>query len=111
MVRFITLWNWTDKGVAKIDETIDRAEAFAAAAEKAGVRVKEFFWTVGEYDGFLVTEAPDETSAIAAIAHVARLGNIRTRTLRALDAADMRQVLGKLENAASGGKSRTSHSK
>lgn len=111
MVRFITLWNWTDKGVAKIDETIDRAEAFSAAAEKAGVRVKEFYWTVGEYDGFLIHEAPDEFSAIAAIAQLSRLGNIRTRTLRALDAADMRQVLGKLEGQASGAKPRTSHSK
>src|SRR5689334_14268163 len=111
MVRFITLWNWTEKGMAKIEETIDRAEAFSVAAEKAGVRVKEFYWAVGEYDGFMITEAADELSAIAAIAQVSRLGNIRTRTLRALDAAEMRQVLGKLENAASGGKSRASHSR
>lgn len=111
MVRFITLWNWTERGLSKIDETIDRAESFAAAAEKMGMRVKEFYWTVGEYDGFLVFEAPDEITAIAAIAQVARLGNIRTRTLRTLDTGEMRQVLGKLEGQASGTRSRTSHSK
>ena len=111
MVRFITLWNWTEKGLAKIEETIDRAESFAATAEKAGMRVKEFYWTVGEYDGFLVVEAPDEMTAIAGLAQLGRLGNIRTRTLRALDTADMRQVLGKLENHAASGRSRASHSK
>ena len=111
MVTFITLWNWTDKGVAKIDETIDRSESFAAAAEKAGIRVKGQYWTVGEYDGFLIIEAPDELTAIAGIAQLARLGNVHTRSLRVLDAAEMRQVLGKLEAAAGGGKSRASHSK
>ena len=111
MVRFITLWNWTEKGLARIEDTIDRAEAFSAAAEKAGVRVKEFFWTVGEYDGFLIHEAPDEIAAIAAIAQVARLGNIRTRTLRALDTSEMRQVLAKLDTQVSGAKSRASHSR
>lgn len=111
MVRFITLWNWTEKGLARIDETIDRAESFAAAAEKAGMQVKEYYWTVGEYDGFLIHEAPDEITAIAAIAQVARLGNIRTRTLRALDTGDMRQVLGKLEGQASGSRTRASHAK
>lgn len=111
MVRFITFWNWTEKGAAKLDETIDRAEAFAASAEKAGVRVKEYYWTVGEYDGFLIHEADDELSAIAAIAQVSRLGNIRTHTLRALDAAEMRQVLAKLEGHPGATRSRVTHSK
>jgi uncharacterized protein with GYD domain len=97
MVRFITLWNWTEQGVAKIADTVDRAESFAKTAEKAGVRVTGYYWTVGEYDGFLLHEAPDEVTAIAAIARVAKLGNIKTRTMRAFDAGEMRQIVAKVK--------------
>jgi uncharacterized protein with GYD domain len=95
MVRFITLWNWTEQGVSKLADTVDRAESFAKTAEKAGVHVREFFWTVGEYDGMLLHEAADEITALAAIAKLAQLGNIRPRTLRAFDAKEMRQILAK----------------
>jgi uncharacterized protein with GYD domain len=61
------------------------------------VRVTGAFWTVGEYDGFLLHEAPDEITAIAAIAKVAKLGNIKTRTMRAFDAGEMRQILAKVK--------------
>jgi uncharacterized protein with GYD domain len=97
MVRFITLWNWTEQGVANIGDTVDRAEKFAKAAEKGGVRVTGQYWTVGEFDGFLVHEAADEATAIAAIARVAKLGNIKTRTMRAFDAGEMKQILAKLK--------------
>ncbi len=97
MVRFITLWTWTEQGVAKITDTVDRAESFAKTAEKSGVRVTGYYWTVGEYDGFLLHEAPDEATAIAAIARVAKLGNIKTRTMRAFDAGEMRQIVAKVK--------------
>src|SRR5882724_4590000 len=97
MVRFITLLNWTEQGVSKLADTVDRAESFAKSIEKSGARVKETFWTVGEYDGVIVHEAPDEMTAIAAMARLAKAGNVRTRTLRAFDAAEMRQLLAKVK--------------
>ena len=95
MVTYVTLFHWTEQGVSKIQDTIKRAEDFAAQAEKAGARVKGQYWTVGDYDGMLILEAADDATAVGLIAKVAKLGNIRTKTLRAFDAGEMRGVLGK----------------
>jgi uncharacterized protein with GYD domain len=95
MVTYVTLFHWTEQGLSKIQDTLKRAEEFGAVAEKAGARVKAQYWTVGEYDGIVILEAPDESTAVGLIAKVAKLGNIRTHTLRAFDSAEMRGVLGK----------------
>jgi uncharacterized protein with GYD domain len=97
MVTYVTLFNWTEQGISKIQETIKRAEDFAAQAEKAGARVKAQYWTVGRYDGIVVLEAPDDATAVGLIAKVAKLGNIHTQTLRAFDSTEMRGVLGKVK--------------
>ena len=97
MVTYVTLFNWTEQGISKIQDTLKRAEDFTAVAEKAGARVKAQYWTVGQYDGIVVLEAADDATAVGLIAKVAKLGNIRTQTLRALDAAEMRGVLGKMK--------------
>ena len=57
----------------------------------------EWNWLVGEYDGLLIFEAPDEQSAVALMARLAKLGNVRTRTLRAFYAAEMKQILAKVK--------------
>jgi len=95
MVTYVTLFNWTEQGISKIQETIKRAEDFAAQAEKAGARVKAQYWTVGRYDGIVVLEAPDDATAVGLVAKVAKLGNVHTQTLRAFDSTEMRGVLGK----------------
>jgi uncharacterized protein with GYD domain len=95
MVTFVTLWNWTEQGVTKIQDTVKRAEDFANTAEKAGARVKMFCWLVGQYDGMLILEASDEATAVGILAKLAKLGNIRTQTLRAFDSAEMQKILAK----------------
>ena len=95
MVTYVTLFHWTEQGLSKIQDTLKRAEEFGAVAEKAGARVKAQYWTVGEYDGIVILEAPDESTAVGLIAKVAKLGNVRTQTLRAFDSAEMRGVLAK----------------
>jgi uncharacterized protein with GYD domain len=97
MVTYVTLFHWTEQGLSKIQDTIKRAEDFGAAAEKAGARVTHQYWTVGEYDGMVILDAPDDATAVGLIAKVAKLGNIRTQTLRAFDSAEMRGVLGKVK--------------
>lgn len=97
MVTYLTLWNWTEQGVSKMNDSPKRAEDFAKVAEQAGARVRQFGWLVGKYDGFFILEAPDETTGVAVVAHLAKLGNIHTRTLRSFDAGEMRQILGKVK--------------
>ena len=77
-------------------DTCDRAASFKATAKKMGVKVTGIYWTLGAFDGVLVWEAPDEETATAALLHLGSLGNIRTQTARAFDAAEMQKILGVL---------------
>ena len=61
-------------------------------AKKTGATVKDVFWTLGQYDAVAIVEAPDDASATALGLSVAKLGNIRTQTLRAFSAADMKNI-------------------
>src|SRR6516162_10161236 len=96
MATFITTVQFTEQGIKAVRDTCDRAAAFKAAARKMGVKVAGQYWTLGAFDGVLVLEAPDEATATAALLHLGALGNLRTQTARAFDAAEMRKVLGLL---------------
>ena len=65
-------------------------------AKKSGATVKDVFWTLGQYDAVAIVEAPDDVSATALRLCVAKLGNVRTQTLRAFSAAEMKNILGKV---------------
>ncbi len=96
MPTYITTLHFTEQGIKAVRDTCDRASAFKAAAKKLGVKVTGIYWTLGAFDGVLVLEAPDEEPATAALLHLGSLGNIRTQTARAYDAAEMQKILGRL---------------
>src|SRR5262245_19601252 len=96
MATFITTLHFTEQGIKAVRDTCDRAAAFKATAKKMGVKVTGIYWTLGVFDGVIVCEAPDEATATAALLHLGSLGNIRTQTARAFDAAEMQKILGLL---------------
>ena len=95
MPTFITLANFTEQGARNIKDSPDRFEAFKSLAEGLGVKVKSVHWTEGAYDIVLVTEGPED-AVMAATLKTASLGNVRTQTLRAFTAAEMRQLIAKM---------------
>jgi len=97
MITYIGLLSFTEKGLQSIKDTTKRAAAAKEAAKKHGVNMRDMFWTLGEYDAICVLEAEDEASVAAFSIGTALQGNVRTRTLRALSAAEMDKVLAKLK--------------
>jgi uncharacterized protein with GYD domain len=96
MPTYVTLANFTDQGVRNAKDTLKRAEAFKEMAKKHGVTVKDIYWTQGQYDIVSITEASDELAATALALTIGGLGNIRTQTLRAFSADDMKTIIGKI---------------
>ncbi|HKB42538.1 MAG TPA: GYD domain-containing protein [Gemmataceae bacterium] len=96
MATFITTMHFTEQGIKVVRDTCDRAALFKATAKKMGVKVTGQYWTLGAFDGVIVCEAPDEATATAALLHLGTLGNIRTQTARAFDAAEIQKILGLL---------------
>jgi uncharacterized protein with GYD domain len=53
------------------------------------------YWTLGAHDMVSIVEAPDDQTLAAAMLRAGGEGNIRTTTLRAFRAEEMRSVIGK----------------
>jgi uncharacterized protein with GYD domain len=95
MATYISLMNWTDKGIGQFKNTVERAEAGKQLAAKFGGKLKDIYWTVGPYDLVAISEAPDDVSATAFWLALGSLGNVRTTTLRAFSGEDMRRIIAK----------------
>ena len=62
MAMYVSLLQFSEQGVRNVKDTINRAAAATAEAEKMGVKVTDAFWTMGAYDVVLLLDAPnDET--------------------------------------------------
>jgi len=93
MATFITTIKFTEKGIESIRATTKRAAAFKAAVKKMNVNVTGQYWTLGEFDGLLIFEAPNDEAATAAMLHLGSLDNVHTSTARAFVASEMDKVL------------------
>ena len=96
MITYAVLVNFTDQGIRNAKDTLKRADAFKEMAKKFGVTVREMFWTQGLHDIVVITEAPDEVSGTALNMSLCALGNVRTQTLRAFSANEMKQIIAKM---------------
>jgi uncharacterized protein with GYD domain len=96
MAYFVTLVNFTDQGAKAVRDTPKRAEAFKAMAEKSGVKIHTLLWTLGQHDLVIIAEAEDAVTMTALNLSAAALGNIRSQTLRAFDASQMKDIIGKM---------------
>ena len=56
MGTYIALIDYTEKGVAAIEDSPVRSEAFIAKAAEMGAQVRDVYWTFGGHDGVLIGE-------------------------------------------------------
>ncbi len=95
MATYISLMNFTDQGIRKVKDSPVRFKAFQAIAGKLGVTIKSVYWTVGNYDIVIVLEGPEE-AVTSALLKGGSLGNVRSQTLRAFTADEMKRMLSKI---------------
>jgi len=93
MATFITTIKFTQQGIKGIDDTTKRAAAVKAAAKKMGAKVTNVYWTLGDHDGVLIFEAPDDETAATLLLHLGAAGNVHTTTVRAFTAVEMDEIL------------------
>ena len=95
---YVILMNFTEQGVRTVKDTVKRAKAFRAMAEKEfKTEVKDLFWTLGAYDVMALVDAPDEQTVTALALSLAAKGNVKTQTLRAIDEKEMSGILRKIK--------------
>ena len=95
MPTYISLVQFTDKGIQAARETTQRVADWASKVESRGVLIKEMYWTLGQYDQVCVFDAPDDETAASVLLAADILGNIRTQTMRAFTSSEMKMILDK----------------
>ncbi len=96
MATYISLCNFTEKGVGTIKDTLKRTEAAKAAAKQIGMTIKEVLWLQGQYDLIVISEGSDEIAMTAFVLNTLKAGNLRMQTLRAFTAGEIAKVLEKV---------------
>jgi uncharacterized protein with GYD domain len=97
MITYVILAKFTEKGIAEIKESPDRARAFIIAkGAEFGLNVKTTLWLLGEYDLLIISEAPNEVMGTAAVVSLAKAGNLQTSTMRAFTVDEMKEILAKV---------------
>jgi len=93
MATYVGLLTWTEQGVRTVKDTVKRADAFQAAAKKAGCAVREVLWTMGPYDAVAVFEAPDNQTASRLAISLGTQGAVRSLTMPAFTKEDMGKII------------------
>jgi uncharacterized protein with GYD domain len=93
MATYISLVQFTDKGIHAARETTHRVTEWAAKVQSMGVSIKQMYWTLGHYDQVCIFDAPDDETAATVLLSADLLGNIRTQTLRAFNSTEMENIL------------------
>lgn len=96
MITYVGLMSFTDKGIQSVKDTTKRSVAAKEAAKKAGVTMRELYWTMGKYDLVCVLEAEDEHALAAFSIATASQGNVRINSMRAYSSQEMDKILAKL---------------
>jgi uncharacterized protein with GYD domain len=96
MPTYVALIDWTEQGVRSFKDSVDRYQAAQGQLESLGVRFTDIHWTLGTHDMVAMVDAPDDETLAAGLLAVAGQGNIRTTTLRAFSADEMRNIVGKV---------------
>jgi uncharacterized protein with GYD domain len=96
MTTYISLINWTDQGIRNFSDTVQRAEAAKALAQRMGGSIANTYWTVGQFDLVTVADFPDDETGTAFLLALGSQGNVRTTTLRAYNASEVAAVISKL---------------
>jgi uncharacterized protein with GYD domain len=76
----------------------DSAKAREAAVGKmlsaAGGKLEAIYWSLGDADGYVVCDLPDNVTAAAVALMVSASGAVRTKTTALFTAAEMDQAIG-----------------
>jgi len=96
MPRYLSLINFTDQGIRSVGESLNRSEHFKATVAEAGGKVEAIYWAIGDADGAVIFDAPDEATAAKLLLELGHDGFVRTKTLRVYDSTEFKAIVSSL---------------
>ena len=97
MPRYMAQFAYTaDAWAALSKDPADRRENFGALLQGLGGQLIDVYYHFGEYDGTVIFEAPDDTTATATILAAVSAGHVRaTKTTRLMTVEEAMEAMRK----------------
>ena len=96
MPTYVSLVQYTAKGIESIKESPKRLDGARKAFEDAGATLKEFYLVMGEYDIVIIVDAPNDEVMAKVTLTLGAKGNVHTNTFRAFNEAEFRKIVSSL---------------
>jgi len=93
MPTYITLAQWTAKGIENVKDSPARLQKAKDAIKAAGGEFKAFYMTMGRYDMVIVSEAPNDEAYAKTMLAIASAGSVRTETLKAFNEDEYKKII------------------
>lgn len=96
MALYVTLYKFTDQGIRNVKDSPKRLDTAIKAAEAVGIKVLGAYYTLGEHDLMVVSEANNEQAAVAHTLAINSLGNVKSTTMRAFTPTEFAEIVKKI---------------
>lgn len=102
MAHYLMRWMWKDAAIKAMTETPQNREATARQVVEAfGGKMSQYFFMLGDYDGLLIAEFPDNESAAAVSMRVSTSGAFsRFETHALMTAEEAQRAMQKVKSGA-----------
>lgn len=96
MAKYISLVNYTQKGIENVKESPNRLDAFKELCQSMGAKVEGFYLTMGRYDLVVIVDAPNPETVAKILLATASRGAVSTETLQAFPEEEYRKIISAL---------------
>jgi len=96
MPTYVMLASWTEQGMRAINDSPKRVDAAKKSLEDMGGQFRSVYMTMGDYDLIMIYDAPDDAVAARFTLMLGKLGNVRTKSLKAFPEEAYRQIINTL---------------
>jgi uncharacterized protein with GYD domain len=93
MPTFVMLTNLTSEGVQTLKNNPTRVQEVNKEVEQLGVKVKEQWAVLGQYDFITIVEAPDTQTMAKVSVELGSRGTMSSQTLAAIPAEELASAL------------------
>ncbi len=97
MAAYLMQFTFTQQGIEKIKQLSARGEAAKEMIGQMGGKVQAYYMILGsEFDTLFIMTAPNDEKAAEMALAIAKLGNVRTRTLRLFNEEELSRITSSL---------------
>ena len=93
MPTYVMLTNLTSEGVQTLKNNPNRVTEVNKEVEQLGVKVKDQYATLGQYDFITIVEAPDDATMAKVSIELGSRGTMTSQTLAAMPTAELAKAL------------------